>query len=167
MRLDTDIRSFEKQFEECATDERIWQVNRCTGDCSSDSTRSLETGAPFVSALVLQPRAPQVVFVSSVPKQFNTTPKILKCRDVLMSTSLHTAEARSPAHLIHTSKYCLLTRFDACSPPSSSTGGGVDSRGAESWGGRRAGGRSLAPAPHSRAERAPENCVQCEYKVNV
>ncbi|CAN0587051.1 unnamed protein product, partial [Ectocarpus sp. 12 AP-2014] len=26
VRLDTDIRSFEKQFEECATDERIWQV---------------------------------------------------------------------------------------------------------------------------------------------
>eukprot|EP00903_Cladosiphon_okamuranus_P020147 g18497.t1 len=26
VRLDTDIRSFEKQFEECATDERIWQA---------------------------------------------------------------------------------------------------------------------------------------------
>lgn len=52
MRLDTDIRSFEKLFEECATDERIWQVNRCTGGWSVDSMRSLETGARFFRLLV-------------------------------------------------------------------------------------------------------------------
>ena len=52
MRLDTDIRSFEKLFEECATDERIWQVNRCMGGWSVDSMRSLETGARFCRLLV-------------------------------------------------------------------------------------------------------------------
>ncbi|CAM9574942.1 unnamed protein product [Pylaiella littoralis] len=39
VRLDTDIRSFEKQFEECATDERIWQAAawiRGAGEAGAD-----------------------------------------------------------------------------------------------------------------------------------
>lgn len=47
VRLDTDIRSFETQFEECATDERIWQV-MWTATISQSQKLARALNVPFL-----------------------------------------------------------------------------------------------------------------------
>lgn len=59
----------------------------------------------------------------------------------------------------------MRTLFCFVVPFRNALGGGVDPRGREGRGGRRAGRSSLASTPDSGTERAPKDRVQCESLV--